>query len=289
MKINESLIHKHLNTEICSNRPEKNPAKKDQSIKIALIQTIPKSGTFLINKIFHELGIERTLTHFLGNRTAIEQCPKERVTQLIQWLDHQKAQFLTQKSVILIRDPRDNLVSRLNFFSNHTNARYEPYETEEGYNAWYKNLSYNEQLEEMISLDPASTFFVSWYSQKKSYERVLEEFQNRPDRFCIVKFEEIVPEIAGGNKQTQLKTIRKIIDFFGPDYIKKEISDEQIEKVVDGLYGGTITFNKNVVKKVGQWRTVLTDKHIELFKKYWNPIIIGLGYEKDETWGRNEA
>ncbi len=62
------------------------------------------------------------------------------------------------------------------------------------------------------------------------------------------------------------------------------IDDREEREICAALFGkSSLTFNKG---KIGRWKTVFTDKHIEEFKVNTGDLLINLGYEDSVNWSR---
>ncbi len=92
----------------------------------------------------------------------------------------------------------------------------------------------------------------------------------------LVQFEQLIGEKGGGSRETQKQLVEKLADFF-----EIECADTVIDNICDTLFGGTYTFNSGMI---GRWRKRFTDAHKALFKDQAGQLLIELGYETDMNW-----
>lgn len=182
------------------------------------------------------------------------------------------------KKIFIIRDPRDQIISRIYYFYRHKNLF-----------SSLQNLSINEFITALIGSSD-KIFFEdllsshTYYDYKPSlpYISNILSFYNefipwRNTENCYtVKFENLVGPKGGSNLQIQINEIKKISAFLGLN-----LNDMQIKKIADELFGGTSTFREG---KIGAWKKYFTNEHKEAFKKVAGQLLIDLGYEKDLNW-----
>ncbi len=91
-----------------------------------------------------------------------------------------------------------------------------------------------------------------------------------------ITFEKLVGERGGGTRDDQIATLRAITDHL---HIRHGRGD--LERIADGMFGGTHTFHKG---QIGRWRDEFREEHKAAFKAVAGPLLIELGYEKDDGW-----
>lgn len=91
-----------------------------------------------------------------------------------------------------------------------------------------------------------------------------------------VKFENLVGEKGGGTREAQMTELSNIADHIGVN-----ISDGELNKVSENLFGWGGTFNKG---KIGRWKGSFNELQKQRCKDLFGDIIILLGYEEDNNW-----
>ena len=163
------------------------------------------------------------------------------------------------KRFFIYRDPRDWLVSCVYWNSNP------------GVNLFPSNLlTFSEKLDFMLvglgALSNGKSMF--------TYGRYIEWLKD--PNCCSVKFEDLVGPQGGGKKEKQVAAIKKICNYIG-----YRLSNLQIIKLADNLWGNTNTFREG---KIGSWKSHFSKEQINLVKKLSGSLLIELGYEKDLNW-----
>ena len=199
---------------------------------------------------------------------------------------------LNYKQIFIIRDPRDISVS----LANH----YKKFESYRLYHFFKKIKDFDEKLKYTITgirnaeKDERLKYFIRIQKFKKalglSYARytnlnlpsIIWKFKKcngwlNNANFLTVKFEDLIGEVGGGDLETQIKTIKLILN-----YLEIEISDELIEYISQNVFWKkSKTFNKG---QIGTYRDFFKPEHKKLFKEIAGDLLIRLGYEKDDEW-----
>lgn len=150
------------------------------------------------------------------------------------------------KGFFIYRDPRDQIVSRAYWIQ--------------------KRQLYKQSISDLIdSLIP---------SVKNYYYSFLP--WTKDDRFCTVKFEDLVGKLGGGDNNLQKIQFRKICK-----YLNIRPTPELINYCVQNIYGGTDTFREG---KIGSWKLHFNLDQIKKFKDVAGDLLIELGYEKNLNW-----
>ncbi|MBW2369682.1 MAG: sulfotransferase domain-containing protein [Deltaproteobacteria bacterium] len=179
---------------------------------------------------------------------------------------HNLLKKLNYKVLLLMRDPRDVVLSWANFVAKEKTHLLYPYFSE-------KSLDYCiacgiKGIEKEITLtrrQPPIEELIRRHSKWKTDGGAF-----------FIKFEDLIGEEGGGNKERQRNVLREMVKF-----IELECDDKVIDSICTNLFGGTYTFNKGVI---GRWREKYTADHIALFKKEAGHLLIELGYESDLNW-----
>ncbi len=177
------------------------------------------------------------------------------------------------KLIFLIRDPRDQLLSFINF-----NGKTEIFSD-------IKN--FNNILSSLITGSKKTVFISSIRNHQKNYANFIWNFGLAEFYYLFVPwidqkncytihFESLVGENGGGSLESQLEAINSIANAIG-----RKISNERAKQIACELFGGTFTFRKG---QIGAWKHEFTPEHKELFKQYGGELLIKLGYEKDLNW-----
>ena len=168
--------------------------------------------------------------------------------------------------IYLIRDPRDQLISLLQYIRDKGWA-YGPLRMDMPFG----KLSYDQQIEEMIT---GSRYGVcvpkTFFDKRKGWIAW--------NWALTVKYEDLVGPKGGGSKKRQMAELRRIVD-----HIQLPKSDQELSYVADNSYGkpGDKTFNKG---KIGQWKSKFKEYHKSLFKTVYGNELIEMGYEQNHNW-----
>ncbi len=163
------------------------------------------------------------------------------------------------KVIFIIRDPRDILVSHTHFLAKKRDFFLYPL---------FSKHSFEERI--LITLKGGHYREVNIYLN--SFRAVLENALHwfSCDNCLVVKFEDLVGDKGGGDKNKQLRAIENIIKFLNINI------DFNIEEIAEKLYGGTHTFRKG---KIGSWKEELSDKLVKEVHKNIGDLITKLGYK----------
>ncbi|MDB2614300.1 sulfotransferase domain-containing protein [Chlamydiales bacterium] len=163
------------------------------------------------------------------------------------------------KVIIGIRDLRDVVISSTHFFRRKIS------------NSTEVDATFDEKLLSVINFTGLSDFYGPTTIALQA-SNVIKE--SNP---FIIRFEDLIGEKGGGDRQKQIETIYKLAQ-----YIEEEISYEQAEKIGDNLFGSSSTFRKG---QIDQWKSIFNQDHIEAFKNSpMNPLLVEWGYENTPDW-----
>lgn len=219
--------------------------------------TLPKCGTHLTRTVLYTVLTEEQLS-------SLEVINNHLVPSMDIYRDDPSL-----KKIIVIRDLRDMCVSASYWIPKK---------------GWFgDSIDYDDfrardhqgQLDYIIHLDHEE------YSIK-AFARRAKQWMDSPNVF-IVRFEDIVGEKGGGDRQRQIKAIQDLVDYLG-----FTVPLERIEYAADTVFGSRQPIGKSTFRKgtIGQWREEFTDEQIEAFKENLGQELILLGYEKDLNWSR---
>lgn len=236
-----------------------------------LFVSIPKAGTHLLWKAIERIthipiswiglsNIERFYPErdllSTGPITGIHLCPEaDRV---------RKGFFDRYNKILIIRDPRDVMVSFMHHLINGNIWKGCPefdYET-------FVSLSPDGQLRETL-------LFPGVCLSPKSCFSLAVEWMKDPT-VLVCRFEDLVGERGGGSAEKQKETLRKLAEHLG-----YYLTQEEIAAVSEQLYGGTWTYRKG---QIGAWKEAFSEENKELFKQILGQAVIDLGYATDNNW-----
>lgn len=233
------------------------------------LATIPKSGTHLMQKTMKLLNVE--LSYALEPGTNNSQPHLTHYLRLKNLDDLENVFSSKNKYIVTIRDPRDFMVSYVNWVMREQDRKVLP--------EW-KALPMEKKLSQLISgkIPPKIDKFL-WRDWHMENFFIARELMNRNlDNVLVLRFEDLVGTKGGGSDEKQYECLEKINLFLNLNYSK-----EQLDQICSSIWGGTGTFS-NKKKKVGQWADLFKLKHISAFKKKYNNLLIDLGYESEPNW-----
>jgi hypothetical protein len=172
------------------------------------------------------------------------------------------------KQIILLRDPRDVAVSRA-FYVKHLRSH--------PLHKYYVDALKSD--EERILADIMGSGQDTAECPRLSIHAVFDGFMLWLDdpAALIVRFEDLVGPLGGGDSATQLAEIKRIGDF-----VDRPLEPEQVRLISEKMYAKTsATFRKG---QIGDWRNHFTETHRRVFKEVAGETLIKLGYEKDRNW-----
>ncbi len=191
--------------------------------------------------------------------------------------------LLTKKNmkiIFIIRDPRDQLVSRVFYTYKHP-----------GTYPGLQHLSFEELLLGFMgAYAPIDQYYPDLLQAHIRYiNKPIQKSLSNITQFygaftgwlnsslCLtIKFEDLVGTRGGGSDTVQKNTIQLMGKFLGIS-----LSDKNVLDVANDCFGGSGTFREG---KIGSWKHEFTPEQKELFKIYGGQLLIDLGYEKDLNW-----
>lgn len=261
--------------------------------------SLPKSGTHLLSKALTGLpGIEHSGYHIERRMIAkfvdpdidypLEGREDLHIPRDLPWIERLLAeikpgQFVTShmyynkpmfnvlnkmrfKSILMLRDPRDVVLSWANYVSKEKTHLLYPFFCEK-------------EMEFTISCGIQG---VSKEETGTRRQAPISELINRHYRWIseggafLARFEDLIGERGGGSKKLQKRLLKDLSRF-----LEVEADGRTIQAVCESLFGGTYTFNKGMI---GRWREEYSDAHKRMFKQEIGDLLIRLGYEKDNNW-----
>lgn len=166
------------------------------------------------------------------------------------------------KVISIIRDPRDQLISLLDFIDEGSWAVPDHYQLD----------SADEYLDELITGEK-----FGW----RSYfliKDLLEALEPLVQKNCcyFTRFESLIGSQGGGSDILQLSELSNLAIF-----LNFRLTENKAKNVREKLYGNSWTFRHGVIQR---WKNYFTPYRKELYKSIYGEELIRLGYEKDLNW-----
>ncbi len=241
-----------------------------------LICTLPKTGTNLLiklskliskqDKFFHLGALKKNMatipcTLYWAHAWHESLVPKAPMTLEP---NNNKIEFLKEnniKLVLILRDPREHIVSVLRSLRKRLNHR----------NIQWAINSFPGLLKRQTG-DPG---FLKYKDINECYYAYWQWADTYPHVY-VTYFEKLVGAKGGGNQQEQESEIKNIADFMEVDLSEAEITD-----IAHKLFGGTHTFKQG---QIASWKRHFSKDNKALFKRIAGQLLIDLGYETDLNW-----
>jgi tetratricopeptide (TPR) repeat protein len=238
---------------------------------------VGKSGTILLRNILTSILGENLVipSNFfkrgLVTSEYIKALPKltNRVYLGHIWYDDDVAKKLSSiPKIVLIRDPRDNVVSYAHFMDSIAKDVFGS-----GEEYWSKK-DWDEKL---------STMIFGFRKPRIGLSSVNNTYLNYGIKWLghntfLVRYEDLIGTRFGGNDVTVIKTMKSIMDF-----IRLEIDEDTLtRKVAEGSDPNkSQTFRSG---GEGKWRHEFKPYHVSQMKTAAPNLVSALGYEPDEKW-----
>ena len=170
------------------------------------------------------------------------------------------------KSVLILRDPRDVVISHVNYVVQNPRHRlrdkYMPLSEAERIMLTIRGFPQSEPDGPLLlSIGDRFRLFSGWLNEPTTY---------------VTYFEKLVGPQGGGTAEAQRTELERIARHLGIWH-----SEKQLLTVAEQLFGGTNTFRKGTV---GGWQTHFHDQHRQAFKDVAGQLLLDLGYEEDSEW-----
>jgi hypothetical protein len=184
--------------------------------------------------------------------------------------DYRFVRGLDVRGFHVVRDPRDVIVS--GYFSHlMSHPVGDRWPQLRGYRSLLQSLSKDEGiLREMEFSGPTLHAMLAWDPSTPGIREIHFEglIQNSEDRFC-----EVLEELGVLPNRVSETVVREIV---GQHAFQCMSGGRQ-----PGEENAAHHFRKGVP---GDWRNHFKASHIDHFKKLFNPLLIKLGYETNESW-----
>lgn len=235
-----------------------------------VLNSLPKSGTHLLESLFFKLPLMR----HNGDKTLMVETQNPIPNKLKHITALKKGQFLLShmqfhttiidaanlngvKIINLIRDPRDVIISHLNYVQNMDKTQKS-----------HKLISqYDNRLDRLKVLIDGKINII------EPFTIVLDKFQpwTVEPKVLSVKFEHLIGSNGGGNDQHQKVAVSNIAEF-----ISIKIGERDLENICKNIFSTrSSTFNKG---KIGNWKNVLNEEEKIWLNKTLKEHIETYGY-----------
>jgi hypothetical protein len=177
---------------------------------------------------------------------------------LSEWLDTGSPRI-----VFNYRDPRDALLSMVNFLSGETGRGVGHFTDHRVYSGVLRSAGDFEERLTIALTDPC-------FPGADAYERGL--WLLRHPAVCKVSFEELVGPRGGGSRERQAAAVGRIAVFLGAD----DGHGQDPAAIADGLFNeGAYSFHRG---RIGAWREHFTPEHEKLFEERYGAVLDAYGY-----------
>jgi len=247
-----------------------------------LANSLPKSGTNVLirtlslfpnltpgpGNVFQSLPIEEIQRKFMrcgkGKFVSGHLYPTEPVVSLLR-----KYNF---KSVLILRDPRDVIISQDRFILNNKNHELH----------YYLRSFQDQDARLMVQIKGISPEFCPPGERRNLGLNIGERVRlylpwlEIPSNYTTT-FEKLIGPNGGGSIEDQMEEIRNIAA-----HINTPLSDKELRWIADRVfYRRSPTFRQGII---GSWKRYFKKCHKDAFKEVCGNELILLGYEKDLNW-----
>lgn len=246
-----------------------------------ILNSIPKSGTHLLSKIIKESGIIKNSGFFFADihhgRIIRDYRDSELYFKYISkncYLgshmpyspeNESMVNKYGYKMILMVRDPRDVLVSQLHHCLNRSTNRAHKYIIERS--------TREEQLKSFLyGFEPSNDMPVV-ESIAKYYERYEKWISNGA---LVVRFEDLVGNKGGGKDSVQLETVKRIMNYISDSPIEEDVINEKARLISDNVFDTkSNTFRSG---QIGGWSNGLTNSEKTLISSNLTGVGSGFGY-----------
>jgi hypothetical protein len=240
-----------------------------------LANSLPKNGTHLLLKCLGEIPGYEFSGHevdwsdpALALRTLESIQPGEFAKGHIPCFD-QARDFVRNHNLLvfnMIRDPRDNVISLVNYLMKHKHHPLHPYYARlasDEARILATIIGFGDEQGEPVIRDIGWRLnnWVGW---------------DKEARVTNLRFEHLIGPKGGGDRAAQLGEINKILHDLGitADQLAETIAEKAFDTGVHSFRQG----------RIHGWKDVFTDEHKSAFKSAANWALVHYGYETDDRW-----
>jgi hypothetical protein len=268
--------------------------KGDKKSLDLYVLTIPKSGTTLLVKALQLITTNSSIHPIVWQMR--DKDPEKMLTKLssqlktgIFYYDHFYNiyepdiffKLMPEKKVILlIRDPRDVLISALHSFPRYLPKYINKYfplqkisKKEIELNKYWLRLNRKERLKFLIQAKPDQYIWTMNYPRQF---KLLKKWSKHPNVY-LCNFENLIGEKGGSSVEEQMIEIEGMAEYLGV-----VLSEKKLKEIIKNAYGGTWSFYSG--KKISKWKDDFDNEIKKIFKKEFGKYLIHFGYEQDNNW-----
>tara|TARA_B100000949_G_scaffold101669_1_gene90606 strand:+ start:609 stop:1448 length:840 start_codon:yes stop_codon:yes gene_type:complete len=240
-----------------------------------LVNSLPKAGTNLLDRVLYNMPQMR----YSGRRTlrkpvftdsemlSIVKGTKRGEYNLAHIQNNDEIIKAVDecgiKSLVMIRDPRQVIVSHYKYVTN--------IDTAHPSHPYFRDLE-NDELRKDAVINGVPDIV-------EPFDFVLKEF----DAWCdhkntlIVRFEDLIGENGGGSKNDQIKTVKEIAT-----HLEIELTEDEVEQIAGKVFTTkSPTFRSG---KTGGWKKEFTERQKSVLKDKIGEWLIKYGYEQNNDW-----
>ncbi|WP_308296741.1 sulfotransferase domain-containing protein [Streptomyces sp. ISL-44] len=166
------------------------------------------------------------------------------------------------KVILNYRDPRDVLVSLVDFFSRNNGLKFMRYPESAIFGPVLESIEdYGNKLDYAMS-DPQMPLL-------SDFESAIS-FLHHPN-VCHVSFEELVGPQGGGSRAVQLAAVKRVANWLDHDVDPASVADLLFNPQ-------SFTLNKG---RIGRWREAFSPAHVERFEARFGHLLDSFGYARE--------
>ena len=243
-----------------------------------LLCSVPKCGTYLIGGIMRSIlgealvepSFEKNTTDTLF--TSYNILPSKLQNRIYRghfWYSDSFAELIGKiPKIILIRDPRDYVVSQAHFLNNIESAEHSLDYKFRSIKDWKIKLSIP-----IFGMKVSKRILPSVYDMFLNYGLKWMKSNN----YLIVRYEDLISQSLEENSKV-IDTVKRITNFLNIDIDYETIKERTF---IGSDPSQSITFRSG---RVGDWYHEFTSQHVTQFKIAAPNLVSSLGYEQNEDW-----
>ncbi len=240
-----------------------------------LANSLPKNGTHLLLKCLGEIpgyefsGYEIDWSDPQAALATLDSTRQGEFTKGHIPCFEEALNFVRQHDLVvfnMIRDPRDNVISLVNYLMKHKNHPLHP------------------QYARIDSKEERILATITGFNDARGKPVVRDigwRLQNwigwdHEDKVTNLYFESLIGPEGGGGRDAQLAEIGRILHTLG-------ISDQELaHHIAQNAFDSSVhSFRQG---RIRSWKSVFTDEHKSAFKSVANWALLHYGYEDDDGW-----
>ena len=190
--------------------------------------------------IWHDLDITKVDGAFFG-----------------EWADHDDPPM-----ILNYRDPRDALVSLINFVEGRT---------AQGYGNFYERRIFNRILLDKPTMAEKIDYALRdpYFLARTEYDKALWLLHH--PAVCKVRFEDLIGPRGGGSEARQAEAVTRILAHIGAQ-------DADARAAAKAIFNpGSWSFHKG---QIGGWREIFSPRNIDMFDDLYGDVLDQFGYER---------